>query len=132
MLTDFGKIYDKKMRERFNLKLFNFFVICIFLAGCEKRGTVVTFANVCHEENQQRVELKGFLNHSPNNFMTMTYRDFYYQHLLVENENGTGGFIEVLFTDEKVSRTNGEVKVIGKILKDEFSCVLEVEKVEAR
>lgn len=120
------------MLVTFHLKLFLFLAIGLILVGCEKRGTVVTFANVCHEENQQRVELKGFLNFSPNNFMTMTYRDFYYQHLLVEKENGTGGFIEVLFENEKISKTSGEVKVIGKVLKDANSCVLEVEEIETQ
>lgn len=120
------------MRGKFSLTIFLFLVIGAVSVCCEKRGTAVTFANICHEENQKRVELKGFLNFSPNNFITINYRDFYYQNLLMENENGTGGFIEILFEDQKIFQTNGEVKVIGKVLKDNFSCVLEVEKVETQ
>ncbi|MEK7725342.1 MAG: hypothetical protein AAB336_13400 [Acidobacteriota bacterium] len=118
------------MRGKFYLHLLLFLAICSFGGSCEKRGIAVSFANVCEQENQQRVELKGFLDFSPNNFMTIAYRDFYYQHLLVENENRTGGFIEVLFENGKISRINSEVNVIGKVLKDENSCVLEVEKIE--
>ncbi|HRH46329.1 MAG TPA: hypothetical protein PKY82_32085 [Pyrinomonadaceae bacterium] len=132
MLTDFKQFYDKKMRANSNLHLVVFFAIGSMLVSCEKKGMVVTFENICREENQKRVELKGFLNFSQKSFMTMPYHDFYQQQLLVENKNGTGGFIEVLFEDGKVSKPNGAVKIIGKVIKVENSCVLQVEKVETQ
>lgn len=131
ILTDFKTFYDKKMRLGSNLNLV--FLLTLFLTSvaCEKKGTAVTFENICQEDNQRKVEIKGFLYFSPTNYGVVNGSEFLQSHLLVEQKNGTGGFIEVLFKDEKKFMTNGEVKVIGKILKDDKSCVLEVEKIES-
>ena len=127
MLTDFGIFYDKKMQLCSNLNLVFFLTLFSISAACEKKGTAVTFENICQEDNQKKVEIKGFLYFSPTNLGIEKEKKF----LLVEQKNGTGSFIEVQFNDEKKIMKNGEVKVIGKILKDGKSCLLEVEKIES-
>lgn len=131
ILTDFKNFYDKKMQLGYNLYLVLLLTLFLISAACEKKGTAVTFENICQEENQKKVEIKGFLHLSPTTFGIVNGKEFVQPHLLVEQKNGTGGFIEILFENGKVAKTNGEVKITGKVLKDEKSCVLEAEKIES-
>lgn len=94
---------------------------------CQSRETLVTIANVCREKDQTDVRIKGFL------LQTKTSSGLRADSsLLVENNNGTGGFITILFDGAgDAKETGGEVKIVGKVLKDENSCVLKVEKIES-
>jgi hypothetical protein len=130
MLTDFRRNYDKKMQVKFKLNLVFLLTIFLMLIGCEKKRSAVTFENICREENQAKVELKGFLHFSTANLMTVAENKVSPKHLLVEHQNGTGGFIKVIFESKEISQSEGAVKVIGKVLKEGDSCVLQIEKVE--
>lgn len=88
----------------------------------KKNAKSADFSGICKIENQETVEIQGFLHLQGDSKSN--------QFLLVENKNGTGGFIKVLFEKNAVAETLGEVKIVGKVLKGENSCVLKIEKIE--
>lgn len=118
MLIDFKRFFDSKMHKRNIFILF----ICLRLASCGQRESATGFAEVCREKNNTSVQIRGFLTTTPN--LTSN------QNLLVENKNGTGGFIKLLLDQREQINPTGEVKITGKVLKDENGCVLKVEKIE--
>jgi len=124
MLTDFGKFYEK-MRVKFWLKVILWGATILAMSNCGESRQAVTFADICHENDQTKVHLRGFL-HSSQATPNLTSNSA----LLVENENGTGGFINILFETPEMRRINSEVKIIGTVLKDNNLCVLKVEKIE--
>ena len=100
-------------------------IAAIFAAACAKTEKSVTFADVCTRENQTQVSIRGFLK-SPTNASSLASQNF----LLVENENGTGGFIQIEMPDKEIFSNNSPVKIIGEVLKTESSCVLKLTKIE--
>ncbi len=124
MLTDFENFYEK-MKVKFWLKVILWGVSILAMSNCRGKTQAVTFADVCQENNQTKVHLRGFL-HSSQATPNLTSNSA----LLVENKNGTGGFINLLFETPEMGETNSEVEIIGTVLKDKNLCVLKVEKIE--
>ncbi len=118
------------MRIRNSLFILIFPVGLIFFAGCGKRENPVTFETVCREKNEKEVELSGFLLKTSANGFTETNFETSQSFLLVEHKNGTGGFIKVVVNKEEIPKTTETVKIVGKVLKNEDLCVLQVEKIE--
>ena len=114
------------MKADFPLKVL-FVGIFLIPNGCGRKIDVVTFENVCQNENQSVIQINGFL-HTSKNTPDLTSNSA----LLVENKNGTGGFIKLMDANELTGKEVGEVKIIGKVLKENNLCVLKVEKIEKR
>ncbi|HMS40025.1 MAG TPA: hypothetical protein PKE69_07365 [Pyrinomonadaceae bacterium] len=91
-------------------------------AACAKKERGATFADVCQSENQTPISIRGFLK-VPTNAAAQNF-------LLVENENGTGGFIQIETPDQKDFSNNVPVKLTGEVLKTQNSCVLKLTKIE--
>jgi hypothetical protein len=114
------------MKKKVIAKFIYFLIAIIFLSACGKDKKKVTFENVCQAENHSIVEIKGFL-HLPNSTTPDLTSN---QLLLVENSNGTGGFIGVLANGTNLLKAEKSVKITGEILKEKNSCVLKIEKIE--
>lgn len=114
------------MKADFKLNIL-FTAVFLILNGCGKKGEVVTFESVCQTENQSEVQINGFIRQTKNT-PDLTPNSA----LLVEHKNGTGGFIKLMFANDFREKEIGEVKITGKILKENNLCVLKVEKIEAR
>lgn len=99
--------------------------MAIAVINCGKNENAVTFNDICQENDQADVQLSGFLVY-PQSTPNFTNQSF----LLVENKNGTGGFIKLQLAETPISNSPKEVKILGKVLKDEKGCVLNVEKIE--
>ena len=112
------------MKADFKLKIL-FIAIFLIVNGCGKKGEIVTFESVCQTENQSEVQIKGFIR--PTNYTPDLTTN---SALLVEHKNGTGGFIKLMFAKDVNEKEIGEVKIIGKVLKENNLCVLKVEKIE--
>ena len=104
MLTDFRKFYDKKMCRR-NILQLSFLLILATVASYGRKETAVNFANVCDAENQSEVQINGFLH--PQITTNLNSNSL----LLVENKNGTGGFIKVEFENAEMNQLKSEVKI---------------------
>lgn len=113
-----------------DLAIFIFlFTASAFLSTCQKSGKSVNFANVCQAENHSIVEIKGFL-YLPKATSPATPDLTPHQLLLVENKNGTGGFIEIANNESDIFPSKDGVKITGEILKEKNMCVLKINKIE--
>lgn len=93
-------------------------------ASCFKRQAIA-ISGVCLEDNDTIVRISGFLHQADNSSGAGSRSAF-----LVENKNGTGGFIEVQFDREIAVTSDREVVIKGKVLKAENSCLLKADIVE--
>lgn len=113
------------MEVKFLLKNILIGLVAMNAINCSQKESVVSITDVCQEKDQAVVQLKGFLVY-PQTTPDLTSQPF----LLVENKNGTGGFIKLNIAGTSISNESDEVKIIGKVSKDEKGCVLKVEKIE--
>ena len=126
--------------------------------GCREGAKAVSFADVCREENHALVALEGYIR-LPALMEERVTEKGSRQLLLVEKENGTGGFLPVMALDSKTKEpnriaelpltytykdlriytedgttvsSNERLRVTGEVVKDLNSCVLKVQRIETR
>ena len=96
-----------------------------FANSCRRMENSATFTDICRNENQTKVSIRGFLKATDENSGMNS------EHLLlVENENGTGGFIHIEMPNERIINNNLPVKISGEVSKTENQCVLKMSKIE--
>nr|HQU84229.1 hypothetical protein [Pyrinomonadaceae bacterium] len=86
-----------------------------------KKETAADFDNICQNEDQAQITIKGFLR-KPNSDSN--------ELLLFENANGTGGFIQIQPNDAGIFSNALPLTISGEILKKDNSCVLQIKKIE--
>ena len=128
------------------------------LCSCREGAKVVSFADVCREENHALVALEGYIR-LPALMEERGLEKGSRQLLLVEKENGTGGFLPVMTQDSETKEpnriahlplsytykdlriytedgstvtSNDRLRVTGEVVKDLNSCVLKIQKIETR
>ncbi len=121
------------IKSRINFLLI-FFALAIFSNCAEKTGKIAGFSDVCRMEDHEIVEMEGFLHLQKSSDSTSAFLSSN-QFLLVENQNGSGGFIEILMfdtnrKDQQFSNEN-RVKITGEVIKEEKSFHLKIVKIEA-
>lgn len=126
------------------------------LCGCREGAKAVSFADVCREENHALVALEGYMR-LPVLMEERVLEQGTRQLLLVEKENGTGGFLPIMAQDSKTKEPNRiaelplsytykdlriytedgstvsaseRLRVTGEVVKDLNSCVLKVQRIE--
>jgi hypothetical protein len=73
------------MKNDYLKKFFLWAVFTALTISCSRKEEATTFADLCRNENQTEVSIKGFLK-TPSTASNRHSQGF----LLVENENGTG------------------------------------------
>jgi hypothetical protein len=113
------------MKNDYTKKIFLLAIFSAFTCSCSRSKETTTFAEICRNEDQTEISIRGFLK-TPSTASGLSSQGF----LLVENENGTGGFIQIETTNEENFSNTTPVKITGEIVKTENSCVLKLTKIE--
>lgn len=127
-------------------------------SGCREGAKAVSFADVCREEDHTVVSLEGYMRLPVLMDEAGTVKGTR-KLLLVEEENGTGGFLYVLAKDSRTVEPNRiaelplsytykdfriytedgrtvssseRLRVTGEVFKELNSCVLKIQRIETR